>query len=480
MYKKTIFWFRNDLRLNDNIGLWYALKNSDSVLCVFVMDKNHTENIGFNNKKQEFTLNAAKQLKILLKLNGSDLIFLHDYPEEAVVNLSKKHSIEAVFCNEGYTPSMRQSENNVKEKLAKFNINFHSYKDSVIFAKNEILSTKGEPYQSFSSYSNNWHKKISPEQYQFFDTSELLSNLSKFKQSEIIYPIELKITSGNDFVKRLGASQDHALKMLEIFIKNKVSSYHLNKNYPSKAGVSYLSVHLSHGIISIRQLLSVAMKYGDINSDAKDGCNTWINQICWRDFFSQQIYHYPKIIYEPYNSMFNNFQWNSDLSLFQKWCEGKTGYPIVDAAMRQLKQTGYMHNRLRMITSSFLTKHLLIDYRLGEKYFEETLLDFEPASNNAGWQWASSTGCDAQPFYKILNPVIQSEKFDSDAQFIKRFLPELRLVDSDYLHDIYRYRKEILNFGIRLGFDYPEPIVDNNAARERAIRLFDEHSKMLK
>lgn len=478
MYKSAIFWFRNDLRLNDNCGLWHALKQSEKVLCVFVMDKSHTDNIGFNNKRQQFTFNVAKQLKLLLRMNGSDLIFLHDIPDETILRLSKKHNVDAVFCNEGYSPSMRQSEKNVRDKLYKLNIDFHSFKDSVIFSKNEIVSSKGLPYQSFSSYSNNWLKNLNENHYPFYDTSPLLKKLSNFKQSEIIHPIELRITKGNDFIQRLGTNQDQAMKILENFILKKISSYHLDKNFPAKAGVSYLSVHLSHGVISIRQMLSVAMKYGDIHPDAKEGCNAWINQLCWRDFFIQQMYHYPKIIFEPFNAHFENFSWSNNISFFQKWCEGKTGYPIVDAAMRQLNQTGYMHNRLRMITSSFLTKHLLIDYRLGEKYFEERLLDFEYASNNGGWQWAASTGSDAQPFYKIFNPVTQSEKFDPEALFIKRFLPELRLVDAEYLHDPYRYRKELLSFGVRLGLDYPEPIVENHQAKEKAIWVFEEHSRM--
>lgn len=478
MYKNTIFWFRNDLRLNDNCGLWHALKQSEKVLCVFIMDKNHTEGIGFNNKRQELIFNAARQLKLLLKMNGSDLIFLHDTPEDSIFSLSKAHQVDAVFCNEGYTPSMRKEEKNLQEKLSKKNIQFHTFKDSVIFSKNEILNSKGEPYQNFSSYSSNWLKKLSPDFYQFYDTTPLLGNLSSFKQAEIIHPLELKITSGNKSIQKIGASQDHAMRLLHLFVTKRIASYHVDRNFPATAGVSYLSVHLSNGIISIRQMLSVVMAYGEKNPDAKEGCNAWINQLCWRDFFAQQLYHNPRSFQEPYNAHFDNFEWNDNMKFFQKWCEGKTGYPIVDAAMRQLNQTGYMHNRLRMIVSSFLTKHLLIDYHLGEQYFAEKLLDYDIASNNGGWQWAASTGSEAQPFFRIFNPITQSEKFDPEAHFIKRFIPELRLVDAEYLHDPFKYRKELLSFGVRLGFDYPEPIVDNQNARQKAIWKFEQHSIM--
>lgn len=480
MYKKSIFWFREDLRINDNAGLWNALKESENVLCIYIFNKNEIDNIGFNNKRHQFIWNSVQQLKLSLKMIHSDLFLFHDTPEEIFPQIIKQYQIDAVFTNETYTLHQRQNEFNVQKELSQKNIPFFSIKDSCIFSKNELLDKNETPYISLSKYSKAWLNKVSPDYYQFFNISDLSSRLQHFKQAVNLHPLEIKIHNNrqpSDF-KQLGASPEYASRILDNFLTNKVSNYSDISSLPIEGCVSYLSPYLNQGLLSIRQALSFALKHGENHPDSKDGCNSWINQLILRDFYSNISYHFPRTLYEPFLSRFEGFHWENNMEYFHKWCIGMTGYPLVDAAMRHFNQFGYMHQNLRKLTSSFFTKHLLIDYRLGEKYFAEKSIDFHPIFNNAGWQWAASTGAESQSFFKIINPISFSEKFDQEAKFIKKYVPELRLVDSKYLHDPYKYRTELLTFGIRLGTDYPEPIVENQAARQKAIWKFEKFSKI--
>lgn len=472
MYKKSIFWFREDLRLNDNIGLWNALKDSKEVICIYIFNKNETDSLGFNNVRQEFIWNSIKQLKLELKFLKSDLFIFHGTPENIIPQLIKKHSAEAVFTNEAYTPQKRQEEYSLNNSLSQLNVKLLSFKDFTIFSKNEILDKNKTPITNLTQYSKQWIKLLSPEHYFFYDTTPLTSNLSKLKQPTIFYPHEIKLKKSTK--QTLGTSSNYALKVLEAFLKNKVSLYSDLHTIPAESHVSYLSAYLNQGLISIRQAVSYALHYGEKNTEAKEGCNMWINQLMLRDFYCQFIFHHPLVLLEPYHSRFEGFPWNNNMFYFQQWCNGNTGYPLVDAAMRHFNKNGYMHQSLRKLVSSFLTKHLLIDYRLGEKYFAEKSIDYHPIFNNSGWQWAASTGIESQSFYKIINPISFSEKYDNEAIFIKKHVPELRLVDKKYIHNPYKYRKELLTFGISLGHNYPTPIVENHSAREKAIWAFEQ------
>lgn len=480
MYKKSIFWFREDLRINDNAGLWHALKNSEQVLCIYIFNKNDTDEMGFNNKRREFIWNCVRQLKATLKMNNSDLYLFHDVPEHVIPNIVQQHSIEAVFCNESYSPVGRQEEYIIQNSLKSNYIHFESFKDATIFSKKEILSSDGEPYTLLAPYSKAWLKKLSPEYYQFFSIKDLTSRLYRNHQAEILHPMEIKLfkkAGATSPTQSLGTAPEHATKILENFLNKKIGYYAENGQYPAEDGNSYLSIYLNQGLMSIRQALSLALALGEKYPYSKTGCNAWINQLIRRDFYCQLAYFHPRMLYEPFNSRFDGFPWNMNMVHFHKWCLGQTGYPLVDAAMRNFNKQGFMHPSLRQLTSSFLSKHLLIDYRLGEKYFAEKSIDYHSIFNNAGWQWAASTCPESQPLFRIINPVSFSEKIDPECKFIKTNVPELRLVDNQYLHDPFANREKLLTFGVKLGDDYPMPIVDNQLARQKAIWQFEQFSR---
>jgi deoxyribodipyrimidine photo-lyase len=289
-------------------------------------------------------------------------------------------------------------------------------------------------------------------------------------------PTLSKIGFEETFVSKtkIGFSHEQAVKLLDSFISKRIKQYKKARDYPSVAGVSYLSVHNRFGTLSIRELFRAALKVRTKDAEIKENIDTWISELIWRDFYFQILYNFPRVAYEPFNNEYKDFPWENDMEKFQKWCDGETGYPIVDAAMKQMNQTGYMHNRLRMVTASFLTKHLLVDYRLGEQYFAAKLLDYDLSANNGGWQWAASTGCDAQPYFRVFNPTLQSEKFDPQAKFIKKMLPVLAQVDAKYLHNPSEYEEELADAGVILGEDYPWPIVNHKEARQHTLDLFKE------
>lgn len=476
MYKKSIFWFREDLRIHDNAGLWHALKDSKQVLCIYNFNKNETDEIGFNNKRREFIWHCVKQLKTALRANKSDLYIFHDVAEHLIPNLIQQFNVDAVFCNELYTPSGRQEEYIIENSIRQLGVKFHSFKDSTIFAKDEILNSDDEPFTTLAPYAKAWLKKLSPDYYQFYSTKNLIPNLFSTRQSSNLHPAEIKLlrTNNQNETLNLGAAPEYAMKIFENFLMNKIGFYAENYEYPIEKGTSFLSTHLNQGLLSIRQVLSSTLALGEKFPNSKNGCNAWINQLIQRDFYFQLAYNHPRFLFEPHNSVFDGFPWDMNMKNYYQWCVGQTGYPLVDAAMRNFNKTGYMHPILRKLTSSFLVKHLLIDYRLGEKYFAEKSLDYNQIFNNAGWQWAASTMPESQSFFKIINPIHFSEKYDPDGKFIKMNVPELRLVDSKLIHDPYKNRKELLSIGVKIGDDYPMPIVDNHAARQKAIWLFEQ------
>lgn len=477
MQKNSLFWFRRDLRLQDNTGLWNALKESEAVACVFVFDEEILNELGSYDQRVEFIWNTVNNLKNELRQLSSDLIILHDKSTNAIAQIAQKYKVSSVYCNEDYEPKARQRDANVAEQLKQNGIEFYSFKDQCIFAKNEVLTTQKQPYHVFTPYSSAWKKKLSAQAYEACPSELLLGKLAKFKSSDMPSIESMGFEKTNICSMKIGFSHLEATDLLNKFIERRIAQYNTLRDYPSVAGVSYLSVHNRFGTVSVRQLVRSALDKKNSDSSFSEGVNTWINELIWRDFYFQLLYHYPHIAYEPFLSEFEDFPWENDMEKFQKWCEGKTGYPLVDAAMMQLNQTGYMHNRLRMVVASFLTKHLLIDYRLGEQYFAAKLLDYDLSANNGGWQWAASTGCDAQPYFRVFSPISQSERFDPQAKFIKKFLPVFNPVDAKYLHDTWTHRKELAAAGVQLGKDYPEPIVDHKTARQKAIWMFEKHQR---
>jgi len=473
--KNSLFWFRRDLRLQDNAGLYHALNGSDSVACIFVLDTNILSELGKYDTRVDFLWHCLNNLKEELRSLGSDLIVVQGDPKDVVPNLAKKYKVSTVYCNEDYEPKARQRDKTVSDLLKTKNIAFFALKDQAIFAKDEVLTAQNRPYSVYTHYANAWKKKFSMAEIAEYECELSFDKLAQFATQDL--PSLKKIGFEETFVSKtkIGFSHAQAVKLLDSFISKRIKQYKKARDFPSVGGVSYLSVHNRFGTLSIRELFRAALKVRTKDAEVKENIDTWISELIWRDFYFQILYNFPRVAYEPFNNEYKDFPWENDMEKFQKWCEGETGYPIVDAAMKQLNQTGYMHNRLRMVTASFLTKHLLVDYRLGEQYFAAKLLDYDLSANNGGWQWAASTGCDAQPYFRVFNPTLQSEKFDPQAKFIKKMLPFLEDVDPKYLHNPSEYVDELANVGIILGEDYPMPIVNHKEARQHTLDLFKEY-----
>lgn len=475
MKNNSLFWFRRDLRLHDNKGLYYALKNSDSVACFFIFDKSILQDLVKKDIRVDFLWHTLKNLKEELIQLGSDLIILHDFPEKIIPSLAKKYKAKSIFCNEDYEPYSRKRDNNINEELKLYNINFLEYKDHCIYSKSEIVNSQQQPYTIFSHYAKSWISKLNIEDIKDYSSESLFYKFAKFKSKELI-PIE-HLGFEHTYISnsKIGFSNKEAISLFNYFKEKKIKNYKTLRDFPSISGCSYLSVHNRFGTISLRYLLRELTIFKETNLDSIEGVDSWINELIWRDFYFQLLYNFPHVAHEPFKIEFNNFPWENDMTKFQKWCEGETGFPLIDSAMKNLNRTGYMHNRLRMVVSSFLTKHLLVDYRFGEQYFAAKLLDFDLSANNGGWQWAASTGCDSQPYMRLFNPILQSEKFDPQLKFIKKNLPIFSLIDNKYIHNPNEFKQELKSLGIILGIDYPEPIVNHKIAREKTLLLFKNY-----
>ncbi len=474
--KKAIFWFRRDLRLEDNCALYHCLNDNDIVIPVFIFDKNILNELPKKDKRVEFIWHCIQNIKMQLNEVGSDLIVVHDRPSK-VIELAKAHQVTAVYCNEDYEPDAIKRDQFVQQELQRCNIEFKSYKDTVIFAKREILNQQGEPYHVFTSYKNAWRAKLHSSNFQHYHSEDLLEKLIKTPKVELmsLESLGFELTGIAD-KPIVGAN--HAHKLFADFKADKAQQYKENREFPAISGTSFLSTHFRFGTISIRKVVREILELSDVSmSRFREGCDTWLNEIIWRDFYFQILFNDPHVVHSSFKPQYQNFPWLRDEALFKSWCEGRTGYPLVDAAMIQLNTLGYMHNRLRMLTASFLTKIMLIDYKMGEQYFAEKLLDFDLAANNGGWQWSASTGCDAQPYFRIFNPMTQSKKFDADAVFIKNYLPIFKNVPAKFLHAPWEYQKELQSLGIILGKDYPLPIVDYAEARRATLVCFDDFLK---
>lgn len=422
----TVFWFRRDLRLHDNHGLYEALKNSNEVLPVFIFDKIILNRLSDKkDKRVSFIHQTLKKLTTELQNQSSSLLVLYDEPLNAFKTICESFTVKNVFTNHDYEPYAIDRDLKIKEWLKTKNISFHSFKDQVIFEKGEIMKSDGTPYTIFTPYSKIWKQKLTNETVKSFPSNKLFSNL--FKTKPFHFPS----------LSELGFEEsDYQIPAAEIN-KNLISNYHLTRNFPAANGTSKLSIHLRFGTVSIRELTSLAVKLNE----------HWLNELIWRDFFMMILFHFPYVENRSFKKKYENIKWRNDETEFKKWCDGETGYPIVDAGMRELNQTGFMHNRVRMIVASFLTKHLLIDWRWGEAYFAEKLLDYELSSNNGNWQWAAGCGCDAAPYFRIFNPTEQTKRFDPDMLYIKKW---------------------IQNFTP----SYLPPIVEHTFARKRALEVF--------
>jgi len=472
-YKKSLVWFRRDLRDYDHAALYHALKNSEQVFCIFVFDAeilNQLEDKA--DRRVEFIWESLKELKTTFQAQGGDLIVEYGIAKEIVVKQAQELGAEAVFSNRDYEPNAIARDANVAQKLAKFNIDFHQFKDQVLFEKDEVLTQQGKPYGVFTPYKNAHLKKLDDYFLKAYPVDRYIQHLAKYEADAMPSLEEIGFKATNLNQMKLPTGMSGALKLFEDF-KQRISQYQDARNFPAVKGPSYLSVHLRFGTISIRHLARTA------KNTVGAGAETWLNELIWRDFYFQILHHHPKVAQgQTYKVEFNALPFPNNQTIFQAWCDGKTGYPLVDAAMRQLNQTGYMHNRLRMVVASFLVKDLLIDWRWGERYFAQKLIDFDLSANNGGWQWAASTGCDAQPWFRIFNPITQSEKFDGAGKFIRKYVPELVACNDKEIHApwlIPPLRQEMLN--IIIDKTYPLPVVDHATQRNLALNLYKNADK---
>lgn len=461
----ALLWFRRDLRLIDHTALHHALDNHARVYCAFVFDTTILAALPRRDRRVEFIWHALRELDQLLREQGGALIVLHGDPLTEIPQLAQRLGVAAVYVNRDYEPQAVARDAAVAQSLSAMAIGFRDFKDQVVFEKNEVLTQSGTPFSVFTPYKNAWLKRLLPGDLQVRETD--FSRLAR-PDFETVIPdlaaLGFEPTNLGELKFSLGASGATAL--FEDF-QERIDSYKEARDFPAVKGVSYLSTHLRFGTLSIRQLAAFAYARGG------RGAETWLSELIWREFYMMILWHRPDVVGRCFKPEYDALAWDEDEALFKAWCEARTGYPIVDAAMRQINQSGYMHNRLRMIVASFLTKDLGISWQRGEAYFAEHLNDFELASNNGGWQWAASTGCDAQPYFRIFNPVTQSEKFDPDGKFIRRYLPELAKVPDKFIHAPWTMKPvDVAACGLVLGRDYPAPVVDHALARERTLARF--------
>lgn len=467
-YANSLVWFRRDLRDYDHAALYHALKSSQNVYCVFIFDTTILDQLNDKaDRRVEFIWESVRELKASIQNHGSDLIVLHGNASHEIPKLANSLLVNAVFTNNDYEPSAIARDAHVAEQLKFSNIAFHHYKDHVIFEKDEVLNLSGKPYGVFTPYKNMWLKTVNDFFIKAYPVDAYLNNLAKLNVGQLMSLEELGFKRTNLASMRLPTGMQGGLTLFNDF-KERMSRYKDARDFPSIKGVSYLSVHLRFGTISIRHLAREAMQAANI------GAQTWLSELIWRDFYVQILHHNQDVAKgKAYKTEFEALNFPNNPALFQAWCDGKTGYPLVDAAMRQLNTTGFMHNRLRMVAASFLVKDLLIDWRLGEHYFAEKLIDFDLSANNGGWQWAASTGCDSQPWFRIFNPVTQSERFDAQGKFIRKYVPELAKCNDKEIHApwlIAPLRLQALN--ISIGNDYAAPVVDHATQRIQALALY--------
>ena len=470
--ERTLFWFRRDLRITDNAGLYYALKSARCVYAVFVFDREILEMLpSKRDRRVEFIWESVSALKTSLRLHGGDLIVRHARAVETIPALAQQLKVGAVFANEDYEPAAIARDARVREALRQNGIGFHTFKDTVIFEKNEVLTQAGGIYRVFTPYKYAWLKRLDDFHLKPYPSAGYAKHLAAPKEQEPMPTLE-SLGFARTNLKALGieTGEAGAVARRDEFI-GRIDGYKEARDFPAVKGVSYLSVHNRFGTISIRELASIA--YAETLRKKNTGAETWLSELIWRDFYFQILYHHPHVARSAFRPEYDAIRWPNDENLFAAWCEGRTGFPIIDAAMRQLNETGYMHNRLRMIVAGFLAKDLLIDWRRGEKYFADNLNDFDLAANNGGWQWAASTGCDAQPYFRIFNPVTQSERFDANGKFIRRYVPELNGVPDKCIHAPWTMPPAVQqSLGVTIGKDYPAPVVDHAVQREKALALY--------
>ena len=425
MQKTSIFWFRRDLRLDDNKGLSEALKSDEKVIPIFIFDRDILDHLEDKyDRRVDYIHQALEKINQELKEFGSSLLTFHGKPLDVFKQLEKDFEIKSVFCNRDYEPAAIKRDDKVKDFLDSKKIAFFDFKDQVIFEKHEVAKDNGEPYTVYTPFSKKWKKQLTE-----LDYASVKIDKNQFQKLP-----SKKILS----LKEIGFEETD-LEFEEPKVESKIINvYDENRDFPALDATTHLGIALRFGTISIRKCVKFALSHNE----------TWLNELIWREFFMQILFHFPKVVKHCFKEKYEDIQWRNNESEFEKWCKGETGYPIVDAGMRQLNQTGRMHNRIRMVVASFLTKHLLIDWRWGEAYFAKKLLDYDLSANNGNWQWAAGCGCDAAPYFRVFNPDEQTKKFDKDLKYIKKWNPD--------------FENSVLN----------NRIVEHQFARERALAVY--------
>ena len=429
----NIMWFRRDLRLHDNTALYHALKSEYPVVSVFIFDKNILDDLEEKkDRRVEFIREALAEMQAALKKYKSSLEVFYDRPANVYKELLKKYSINTVYANEDYEQYAIDRDNEINNLLQPHTASLKLYKDHVIFSKDEVLKDDGSPYTVFTPYSKRWKATLTAFHLRSYPIEKYSNNFYRCP------PHSIPSLESIGFEK---AGKPFPLKTIRTGL---LKDYKNTRDYPGINGTSHLGVHLRFGTISIRELAT----------EAKKNSETYLNELIWRDFYQMILWHFEHVRkYKSFRQEYDKIKWRNNEKEFEAWCTGQTGYPIVDAGMRELNTTGFMHNRVRMITASFLTKHLLTDWRRGEAYFAKKLLDYDYAANNGGWQWAAGSGCDAAPYFRVFNPTLQTQKFDKDLRYIRKWVPEFE------------------------GFDYVKPIVEHEVARKRAIEVYSQAIK---
>jgi len=426
--KYTVFWFRRDLRLDDNIGFYRALQSDLPVLPIFIFDSEIIKDLPEDDARITFIYEQLQKMRNELQEKyESSIAFFHGKPATIFKELLKDYTIAEVITNRDYEPYAKERDNSIESLLEKENIKFTTYKDQVIFEKNEVVKKDGDPYLVYTPYMKVWKNNFEEDKLKIFYTNDYLDNLIKNSRLPNLLLTDI------GFKKSSISVPDYTVT------KTLMKEYDEKRNLPAEDATSHLSTHLRFGTVSIRKMVKKAIQIKD---------ETFFNELIWREFFMQILYHYPETVTESFKKKYDRIEWRNNEEEFEKWKAGKTGYPMVDAGMRQLNKSGFMHNRVRMVVGSFLCKHLLIDWRWGEAYFAEKLLDYEMSSNVGNWQWVAGSGVDAAPYFRIFNPTSQKEKFDKNENYIKDWIPEY-------------------------GSDkYPEPMVEHKEARERCLKVY--------
>ena len=478
----ALVWLRRDLRCDDHSALYHALRRFPRVYCAFVFDTDILDALPTRcDRRVEFIHASVLELHQRLQqlawehgVPGGGLIVRHGPAVPCIVQLAQELGVQEVLTNRDYEPAAIARDQQAAQALHAAGIAFSDYKDQVLLEKNEVLTQQGQPYSVFTPYKRAWLQKLDAFQRTPYPVPRYAQHLAALPSPSTLPTLEaLGFTPTNLPTLALPTGMSGAQQLLQDFLP-RLHAYHEARDFPGRKGVSYLSVHLRFGTISIRQLAALAAQQA---ATGCQGAQTWLAELAWRDFYFMILYHHPQVVTHAFKPEYDDVPWDEAPDLWQAWCAARTGYPLVDAAMRQLLQTGYMHNRLRMVVASFLTKHLGIDWRRGERFFAQHLNDYDLAANNGGWQWAASTGCDAQPYFRIFNPILQSQKFDPQGRFIRRYLPELARVPDKHLHFPAAMKPaELAACGLRLGVDYPQPIVEHAQARTRTLLRFQRPS----